>query len=121
MAEAVALGDFLSQDIRVQPAEVGMRLTPPFVGHCIVFLSAGNWPSAAEFAKSGINIPRFQKTAYATFAVIGMALRFLSGFGAPQHTAVSCQLPAWLMFCKVARAAMLSCDPLSHSLNPKVT
>ena len=57
----------------------------------------------------------------ATFAVIGMALRFLSGFDAPQHTAVSCQLPAWLMFCKVARAAMLSCDPLSHSLNPKVT
>ena len=57
----------------------------------------------------------------ATFAVIGIALRFLSGFDAPQHTAVSCQLPAWLMFCKVARAAMLSCDPLSHSLNPKVT
>ena len=57
----------------------------------------------------------------ATFAVIGMALRFLSGFDAPQHAAVSRQPPAWLMFCKVARAAMLSCDPLSHSLNPKVT
>jgi len=57
----------------------------------------------------------------ATFAVIGIALRFLSGFDAPQHAAVPRPPPPSLMFCKVARAAMLSCDPLSHSLNPKVT
>jgi hypothetical protein len=28
ISEAVAFGDFLSQDARVQPAEVGIRLTP---------------------------------------------------------------------------------------------
>jgi len=28
VSEAVAFGDFLSEDARVQPAEVGVRLTP---------------------------------------------------------------------------------------------